>query len=107
MTKLVSLILAVIVLGGCGSSAVERREGRMVMTQYNGWTMRITPSAASASDREIWRARVDVWPPDRDPGTYGGIRIGFSDVAPDEKSIVESAIRSARSYIDASRTRHQ
>jgi hypothetical protein len=74
------------------------------MSEHNGWTMRITPSA---SDSRVWRAGVEVWPPDRNPESHGGIQMRFTEVASDEKSIVESAMRSARRYIDASRTQHQ
>jgi hypothetical protein len=33
--------------------------------------------------------------------------VRFTDVASDEDTIVQSALRSARHYIDASRTRHE
>lgn len=74
------------------------------MSEHNGWTMRIAPSAGAP---DMWRARVEVWPPGRTPETYGGIEVSFTEAASDEKAIVESAIRSARRYIDASRTQHQ
>lgn len=86
--------------------APEPRQGRTVMSEHNGWTMRITPST-SAAGGPVWRAGVAVWPPGRDPESHGGIQIDFNEVASDEKSIVESAMRSARRYIDASRTQHQ
>ena len=44
MIRLVSLILAGAIFAGCGSMASGPREGRVVTSQYNGWTMRITPS---------------------------------------------------------------
>jgi hypothetical protein len=86
--------------------APQPRQGRTVMSEHSGWTMRITPSA-SAPDSRVWRAGVEVWPPDRNPESHGGIQIRFTEVASDEKSIVESAMRWARRYIDASRTQHQ
>ena len=87
--------------------ASQPRPGSTVMSEHNGWTMRITPSGASASDGRVWHAGVEVWPPGGNPGTHGGIQVRFTEVASDEKSIVESAIQSARRYIDASRARHQ
>jgi len=107
MIRLVSLILAGAIFAGCGSMASGPREGRVVTSQYNGWTMRITPSTAGGSESSAWRARLEVWPPDRNPEIHGGIRVHFADVASSEKSIVESALQSGRRYIDASRTLHQ
>lgn len=85
-------------------SASEPRPGRTVLGEHQGWTMRITPSASNGGE---WRARVEVWPPDRRPDSHSGIQLRFTDAAPDEQSIVESARRSARRYIDASRTEHR
>lgn len=90
--------------GSDAGQASEPRAGRVVMSEHNGWTMRIAPSAGAP---DMWRARVEVWPPGRTPETYGGIEVSFTEAASDEKAIVESAIRSARRYIDASRTQHQ
>jgi hypothetical protein len=85
--------------------ASQARAGETVMREHNGWAVRITPAATP--DGRLWHADVQVWPPDRNPERHGGIQIDFTEVAADEKGIVESAIRSARRYIDASRARHQ
>ena len=87
-------------------SAPQPRQGRAVMSEHSGWTMRISPST-SAPESGVWRAAVEVWPPGRNPESHSGIQMRFSEVAPDERSIVDSAMRSARRYIDASRTQHQ
>jgi hypothetical protein len=84
--------------------APEPRAGRVVTSEHNGWTVRIVPSASAA---DLWRARVEVWPPGRSPGTYAGIEVSFTEAASDEKAIVESATRAARRFIDASRPQHQ
>ena len=91
--------------GAGAAPAQELLPGRPVTSEHNGWTIRISP--AGNPDSRVWRAGVQVWPPDRDPERQSGIQMQFTDVAADEKSIVESAIRSARRYIDASRTQHQ
>lgn len=101
--KLMCLALTAVVLAGCAGTTSRTEGGRVVMTEHGGWAIRITPS--SIDNR--WRARVEVWPPDRSPATHGGINVRFIDSAPDEKAIVQSATAAARSYIDASRTQHQ
>jgi hypothetical protein len=92
--------------GAAAPAASEPRPGRAVIGEHHGWTLRITPLASASGDGE-WRAGVEVWPPDRSPESHSGIHLRFTDVASDEKSIVESAMRSARRYIDASRTQHR
>jgi hypothetical protein len=87
-------------------TAPDPRQGRTVVSEHKGWTVRITPSVIAA-DTPVWRAGVAVWPPDRDPQRQSGIQVRFTDVASDEDTIVQSALRSARHYIDASRTRHE
>jgi hypothetical protein len=88
------------------SSAAQQQQGRTVVSEYNGWTIRITPST-NASDRGAWRAAVVVWPPGRNPENLGGIQIQFTEMAADERRIVDSAAGFARRYIDSSTTRHQ
>lgn len=91
--------------GADAATAPQPRAGHTVLSEHNGWTIRITPAAAP--DGRQWQAGVEVWPPGRNPESHGGIQMHFTEDAPDEKSIVESAMRSARRYIDASRTQHQ
>jgi len=91
---------------GDSGPAAEPRQGATVVAEYNGWTMRITPSAAAAAGA-VWRAGLEVWPPDRSSETQSGIQVRFTEVAADERSIVETALQSGRRYIDASRTQHQ
>jgi len=96
--RLTCVALAAVVLVACTSTPPDVRSGRVVLSQYNGWTIRVTPSFL---DR--WRARVQVWPPDVNPETHGGIRLHFTDSAADEPAVVQSAIAAARRYIDGSR----
>ena len=95
-------VAAIVVLTACTSTTPQARTGRVVMSQHNGWTIRITPSF---TDR--WRARLQVWPPDVPPETHGGITLHFAEVAANESAIVHSAIASARRYIEASRSVHE
>jgi hypothetical protein len=46
---------------------------------------------------------VQVWPPDINPQTHGGINLHFAESAPSESAIVQSAIASAHRYIEATR----
>jgi len=91
-------VTAVVVLAACASTTPEPRSGRVVMSQHNGWSIRIAPSL---TDR--WRARVRVWPPDVSPQTHGGINLHFAETAATESAIVRSATAAARRYIEASR----
>jgi len=100
--RLVSVATAVLVLATCTTTTPESRSGRVVMSQHNGWTIRISPSF---SDR--WRARVQVWPPDVNPQQHGGINLHFVESAATESAIVQSAMALARRYIEASRSVHQ
>jgi hypothetical protein len=84
--------------------APEVRPGRTVTGEHHGWTLRVTPVATGADQ---WRARVEVWPPDRGPDNHSGIQLQFTEIAANEETIVDSAISSARRYIDASRTQHR
>lgn len=84
--------------------APEVRTGRTVIGEHHGWTLRVTPLATGADQ---WRARVEVWPPERGPERHSGIQLQFTEVAANEETIVHSAISSARRYIDASRTQHR
>lgn len=104
MIKLVRLGLAALVLADWGSKTPPPQASRAVMSRYNEWTIRITPSPES--DKR-WRARVEVWPPNRSPQTNGGIQVHFTEWRPDEQTVVLAALESARRYIDASRTAHR
>jgi hypothetical protein len=75
------------------------------MSAHNGWTIRIHPALRESDER--WRARVEVWPPDRNPQLYSGITLRFTESAPDEKTIVQSALAEAHRYIEASSPKHQ
>jgi hypothetical protein len=97
--RLLPLAVAVLALTTCTSTPTART-GRVVMSQHEGWTIRVAPAL---TDR--WRARVQVWPPDVNPQTHGGINLHFVESATDEKAIVQSGIASARRYIDATRRR--
>jgi hypothetical protein len=106
MFRVMGLTLVVAaVLAGCGSTTLQAQSGRVVMSEHSGWTIRVSPSFTDNGDR--WRARVEVWPPDRSHTTHSGINVRFTDSAADEKTIVQSALASARRYIDASRTEHR
>jgi hypothetical protein len=100
--RLVSVATAVLVLATCTTTTPESRSGRVVMSQHNGWTIRISPSF---SDR--WHARVQVWPPDVNPRTHGGINLHFVESAANESTIVQSAMALARRYVEASGSVHQ
>jgi hypothetical protein len=97
--RLVCVAIAAALLTTCATSAPTSRSGRVVMSQYNRWTIRIAPSM---TDR--WRARVQVWPPEVTPETNGGINLHFTESASTETAIVQAATAKARSYIDASRS---
>jgi hypothetical protein len=93
-----ALTVAVLLTACAGTETSPARSGRVVTSQYNGWTIRITPTL---TDR--WRARVQVWPPEVTPETHGGINPYFAESAATESAIVQAATASARRYIDASR----
>ena len=75
------------------------------MGQHNGWTIRVTPSFSYTANR--WRARAEVWPPDRNHQIHAGIGVRFSEEAWDQKVVVDAALAAARRYIDASRSEHR
>src|SRR5262245_36761980 len=91
--RFVSLFyLAVVVLGlTMCTTTTTARSGRVVISQYGGWTIRVSPSL---TDR--WRARVQVWPPEIDPKNHGGINVHFTESASSESAIVSAATASAR-----------
>jgi hypothetical protein len=96
--------LAVAFLAACASTD-RSTEPAPVLRQHSGWTIRVTPSFRYSVNR--WRARVDVWPPDRDYRTQAGINVRFSEEAWDQKVVVQSALAAAQRYIDASQTQHR
>ena len=97
----VAAVAAVVLLiAACSTTTTPAaRSGRVVTSQYNSWTMRISPSL---TDR--WRARVQVWPPEVRPETHGGINLYFTESASTESAIVQAATAFGRRYIDASRS---
>ena len=54
-----------------------------------------------------WRARAEVWPPERSHETSPGILLRFSESASGQKAVVQAALEAARQYIDASQSQHQ
>jgi hypothetical protein len=103
--RLVYLVIAAVILAGCGGRARQTEPARAVMSNHNGWTIRVTPLFSDATNR--WRARAEVWPPERSHETSPGILLRFSDTARDQKAVVQSALQAARQYIDASLSQHQ
>jgi hypothetical protein len=100
--RLTCLALAAVVLASCASATPQSEPVRVVMSEHQGWTIRVTPSPTRTGRR--WRARVEVWPPDRHHERYSGIRLHFTESASQQSAVVQSAITEARRYIDASRT---
>jgi hypothetical protein len=96
--RLLRLVIAVVALAGCTTAAPQTGSGGVVVSEHDGWTIRVSPSLS-----QEWRARVQVWPPDVDPRTRGGINLRFDESASDETAIVQSATTAARRYIDAAR----
>jgi hypothetical protein len=97
MRRVLCVSIAVLVLA-VACTTTRARGGPVVMSQHNGWTIRVSPLL---TDR--WRARVQVWPPDVNPQAHGGINLRFDESATDEESIVQSAIAAARRYIEVTR----
>jgi hypothetical protein len=62
---------------------------RVVMSEYKGWTIRVTPAGSAVSNR--WHARVEVWPPIR----YAA-----------ENAIARAAIAAVCRYVDGSGLDH-
>ena len=103
--RLVCLVIATIILTGCGGRSRQTEPARAVMSNHKGWTIQVTPMFSHVTDR--WRARAEVWPPERSHQTSPGILLRFSDSASDQKAIVQAALQAARQYIDASQSQHQ
>jgi hypothetical protein len=97
VVRLLPVVIAALVLAACATAAPESRSGRVVMSQHKGWAIRVAPSL---TDR--WRARVQVWPPEVNPKAHGGINLHFAETGSTERAIVESALASARRYIESS-----
>lgn len=103
--RLVYLVIAAVILAGCGGRSRQTEPARAVMGNHKDWTIRVTPTFSYATN--LWRARAEVWPPERSHETSPGILLRFSDTARDQKTIVQSALQAARQYIDASLSQHQ
>ena len=103
--RLVYLVIAAVILAGCGGRARQTEPARTVMSNHKGWTIRVTPLFSDATNR--WRARAEVWPPERSHETSPGILLRFSDSASGQKAVVQAALEAARQYIDASQSQHQ
>jgi len=104
-TVLCAAIVVAVAVGGCGSVKPRSADQRPVVSQYKGWSISVISSFAESANR--WRARVDVWPPDRRPDTHSGIRLRFDETAADRVAIEKAATAAARQYIDASSAVHQ
>ena len=70
------------------------------MGEHTQWTIRVGPRR-SGIDRK-WRALVEIWRPDRAPGTYAATVVPFLRAAADEHAVIALAMVAARAYIDAS-----
>jgi hypothetical protein len=103
--RLVYLVIAAVILAGCGGRSGQTEPARAVMSNHKNWTIRVTPIFSYATNR--WRARAEVWPPERRHETSPGILLRFSDTAWDQKAVVQAAFQAAREYIDASQSQHQ
>jgi len=100
-----AMLLVALALTACSSAPSKTEPVRAVLSRYEEWTIRVTPSLSDRTSQ--WRARVEVWPPERSFQVYPGILVRFTDSASDQKAVVESALEAARRYIDASRSQHQ
>jgi hypothetical protein len=70
------------------------------MSEHRQWTIRVS-SRCSGLDRK-WRAVVEIWRPDRDPGRHNATVVPFARSAADEPAVIAGALTAARAYIDAS-----
>lgn len=102
---LVAILLVAAALGACSSAPPKTEPVRVALSRYKDWTIRVTPSFSYRTNH--WRARAEVWPPDRSYQVHSGILLRFTDSAQDQKVVVDSALEAARRYIDASRPDHQ
>lgn len=97
--------LTIVVLAACSSALPRAEDQRPVMSQYKGWSVRVTPSVIYGSPN-IWQARVRVWPPEVRPDTHPGIDLSFSGAAAERGAVEQAATAAARRYIDASVSTH-
>jgi hypothetical protein len=77
---------------------------RVVMSEYKGWTIRVTPSGSAVSNR--WHARVEVWPPIRYAANDAAIIVNFAEWRRDENAIARAAIAAVCRYVDGSGLDH-
>lgn len=97
--------LLAFVAAGCGTGApASTAPARPVMSKYRGWSISVTPALIRDTNR--WRARVEVWPPERRPDTYPGVLVHFSETATDRTAVEQAATAAARRHIDASEPVH-
>jgi hypothetical protein len=68
------------------------------MSEYNGWTISVTPLRM----QDAWSARVQVWPPDRRPEAHPGINVSFNGTAAERSAVEQAATAAAQRYIDSS-----
>lgn len=97
-------LIALTLLAGAACSGPARRvaPARAVMSEYQAWMIRITPTFDYAANR--WHAAVQVWPPDRRPDALPGINVHYAATASDEREVMTGAMEAAQRYIDASRS---
>ena len=90
------------VLTGPGSRFVPPPH-RTVMSQYNEWTIEITPEVVGTSGR-LWRAGLAIWP--ASGSRYGRILVPFTASTRSQIAVVLVAIEVAREHINALRRRN-
>jgi hypothetical protein len=104
-TRLLFIALVAVTVIACATDRRHTEGDSPVMSEYAGWRIGITPTFRYTVNR--WRARVEVWPPDRDHQKHAGISVRFSEEAWDRRVLLQSATDAARRYIDASRAEHR
>jgi hypothetical protein len=70
------------------------------MGEHSQWTIRVSPRHSGLDHK--WRALVEIWRPNREPGTHNATVIPFARTAADEPAVIDVALAAARAYIDAS-----
>jgi hypothetical protein len=104
--RIVALLYALVIgIAGCASAPRRWVDQTPVMSQYKGWTIRVTPSVIHGSPN-LWRAGVRVWPPEVRAEAHPGIDLSFSDAATERRAVEQAATAAARRYIDSSVSTH-
>jgi len=100
-----AITLVVMLLAACSRDSLPTQVERPVMSEHKGWHVSVTPSFNRTAER--WRARVEVWPPERRPGVHPGVRVHFDGSSSDRRAIEEAGTAAARRYIDDSLAVHR